>query len=276
MILAGGGLVTLSGSNSYAGTTAVNAGTLIVNGAHAGGSASTVAAGATLAGSGTISGTRYVTLAAGANIAPGNNLAIGTLTLPSLSLGGSGTAYFDLSNSTSGSNDLIQVNGALSLGNSTTIVVAAYNGSLGSGKYPLFDYTGALSYTSSATSLILAPGALTLRQAAYFDYSTPDVVSLDVIGVPLNLKWVGGTQGGFTNTWNENATTNTVWSGGNYFATGDIVTFDATAPLGNTTVSISGAVTPTSATVSGSRAYTFTGPGQITGKGALYVTARVR
>jgi fibronectin-binding autotransporter adhesin len=271
----GPGNVTLSGSNTFSGTTAVNAGALIIAGTHAGGSAYTVAAGATLAGAGTISGTNSVSLAAGANIAPGNNAAtgnVGTLAVPSLSLAGSGTAYFDFSNSTTGSNDLIQVNGALSLGNSTTVVIVPYNGSLGSGAYRLFDYTGSLSYASSATSLLLAPGALTSRQAAHFDYgsTTPGVVSLDVTGVPLNDIWVGGTQGGFTNAWNQNATANTVWSGGNYFATGDIATFNATSA--NTTVSVSGTVTPTSVTVSGSRTYTFTGPGQITGEGALYVT----
>ncbi len=84
----------------------------------------------------------------GANIASGNNAyatgflgSVGTLTVPSLSLGGSGTADFDLSNSTAGSNDLIRVNGGPSLGNSTTVVIDPYNGSLGSGNYPLFDYT---------------------------------------------------------------------------------------------------------------------------------------
>ena len=152
------------------------------------------------------------------------------------------------------------------------MVLIPYSGSLTSGNYPLFGYTGGLSYTSSATSLILGPGALTVRQTAYFDYgnTTPGVVSLDVVGVALNLKWVGGTQGGFTNTWNQNVTTNTVWNGGNYFASGDIATFDATSS--NTTVSVSGTVSPSVVTVTGANAYTFAGAGQIAGNSGLFVT----
>jgi fibronectin-binding autotransporter adhesin len=272
LIVNGGGVVTLAGSNSYAGATAVNAGTLIVNGSHVGGGAYTIFSGATLAGSGTISSASSVTLAAGANLAPGNNAttgSAGTLTLPGLSLAGGGTAYFDLSNSTSGNNDLVQVNGPLTLNGSTTVVVNATNNLLAAGAYPLFSYTGAISYSSSATALMLPAGSLSPRQTAYFDYSTMEgVVALDIMGGPLSLTWAGGTQGGFTNTWNQNVTANSVWNGGNYFAVGDNVTFDATAGT-NSTVNLSGTVNPTSLTVTGSNAYTFTGSGSIGGGASL-------
>ena len=268
----GSGAVTLSGSNTYGGTTAV-IGALIVNGTHAGGGAYTIAGGATLAGSGTISGGNSVTLAAGANLSPGSNVttgSVGTLTLPGLSLAGGGTAYFDLSNSPAGSNDLVRVNGPLTLGGSTTIAVNLTNAARWAREITRCSIIQARSHAALAgtAALVLAAGAASPRQTAHFDYGTPGVVSLDVTGGPLNLTWLGGTQGGFTNTWVQNVTSNTVWSAGNYFASGDNVTFNASAGT-NTAVTISGTVSPSSLTVSGSAAYTFSGPGSIAGATSL-------
>jgi autotransporter-associated beta strand protein len=187
-------------------------------------------------------------------------------------MGGGGTAYFDFSSSISGSNDLIQVNGPLSFAGQTTVVINPTNSVLANGNYPLFDYTGTLSYGSSATTLVLAPGAINARQSAHFDYgtTTPGVISLDVVGgLPLNLTWIGGTHSGATNVWSANGTSNTAWSGNNYFANGDTVTFDASSA--NTTVSVSGTVNPSSVTVAGANNYTFTGSGSIGGGASLVV-----
>ncbi|CAN7774261.1 autotransporter-associated beta strand repeat-containing protein [Variovorax sp. LjRoot290] len=55
----GTGITVLTGNNSYGGSTAVDAGTLIVNGNQsAAAGATSVAAGATLGGAGTIGGGR--------------------------------------------------------------------------------------------------------------------------------------------------------------------------------------------------------------------------
>lgn len=85
----------LSGDNTYVGATAVNGGTLLVNGTHiqaTAGGGYTVASGATLGGQGRIArnGTsgNAVSVAAGGTLAPGDG--IGTLTLDGGSLSGSG------------------------------------------------------------------------------------------------------------------------------------------------------------------------------------------
>jgi fibronectin-binding autotransporter adhesin len=65
LIKSGAGSTTLSGNNSYAGTTQINAGTLLINGVHSGAGAVTVAENAALGGIGTIASA--VTFDAGAD-----------------------------------------------------------------------------------------------------------------------------------------------------------------------------------------------------------------
>jgi autotransporter-associated beta strand protein len=276
----GPGALTLGSSNSYAGATTVNnGGALYVNGTHTGGgdyNIGSLGSGGTLGGVGAISGTNTVNLFGGATIAPGalaaNANNIGTLTLPSLSTSGSGTFNFVLSNSPTSGNDLIQVNGNLTL-NGQSIVSIYKTSVLSNGNYPLFKYTGSLTYSGSATALAYAPsGLLSARQHATFDYGTPGVVSMDIVGNAANLTWVGGTTGAGTNVWDQDDSANTVWNNGtgsDYFATSDKVTFNGTAIEPNTTVNLTGTLTPGSVTVTGSNNYTFTGSGMIGGSTQL-------
>jgi fibronectin-binding autotransporter adhesin len=79
----GTGVQTLAGANTYSGATAVNAGTLLVNGAQAAATGPvTVASGATLGGTGTIGqAISTATVAAGGTIRGGAAGTVGTLTV---------------------------------------------------------------------------------------------------------------------------------------------------------------------------------------------------
>jgi fibronectin-binding autotransporter adhesin len=273
LTMAGTGTQYLTGANSYSGPTNINAGTLVVAGTHSGAGAYTVAGGATLAGRGLITGGALVTVNSGATVTPDNSIAtgaIGTLTLPNATFNNGSLLALDLSGtatSNGGVSDLIAVTGNLALTGTTTINVNKINSSLGNGSYTLFTFGSLSSYSTS--SLALAPGVLSTRQNASFTYNTvSDLISLNVNGNAANLTWVGDGAG---NAWST-ATSNTVWNdgtGANYFSPGDLVTFNGTS--GNTTVSLSGALTPGSVTVTGTNNYRFTGPGSISGVTALTV-----
>lgn len=93
---AGAGTVTLTGTSSYTGPTAINAGKLLVNG-QLGNTAVNVNAGGLLGGSGLILGA--VTIAGG-TLSPGNSP--GQLSVASLVLGAPGTVLMEIAGTTAG------------------------------------------------------------------------------------------------------------------------------------------------------------------------------
>lgn len=106
----GAGALTLTGTNTYSGSTAVNAGALWVNGSLAGG-AVTVGSGATLGGSGAIGGP--VTIGAGGTLEPGA-AGVGRLTLSqSLSLATDSVLRMEIDRASAEASDRLVVTGAL-------------------------------------------------------------------------------------------------------------------------------------------------------------------
>jgi len=125
----GAGELILSGSNSYTGSTAVNAGSLIINGNQsAANGVVTVAAGATLGGSGTIGGATTIS----GVLAPGNS--IGTLTVANDVTWNAGESWvFELGGTGSS---------ILSPGTSDRLAITGGNNFLGTGSGWTFDFAG--------------------------------------------------------------------------------------------------------------------------------------
>ena len=122
---AGPGKLTLTGSNSYSGSTSVNAGTLAVNGSLSNTSLVSVGAGGTLGGSGVIA----AGVTAAGIIAPGNS--IGTLSTNDFLLTGTlanELARFNDGSSISPVSDLVNVTGSVTLDNAD-LSLALWTGS---------------------------------------------------------------------------------------------------------------------------------------------------
>ncbi|KRC81475.1 autotransporter-associated beta strand repeat-containing protein [Sphingomonas sp. Root241] len=154
----GAGTTTLTGSNSYSGTTTVGAGTLLINGDQAAATGPTgVASGATLGGTGTIGGD--VTIAAGGILAPGGTAGPGTLAINgNLALAGGATLNYDFgqANTPGGAlNDLVNVGGDISL-DGTLNVTTSPGGTFGPGIYRVINYAGTLTDNSLAIGTIPA------------------------------------------------------------------------------------------------------------------------
>lgn len=131
----------LSGDNTYTGATAVNAGTLLVNGS-LGNTAVTVTGGGTLGGTGTIAGA--TTINSGGILSPGSSP--GTLTFDGNLTLNNGSAYrFE-------SGDLVDVNGTLDLNDTWTLALVGNETTFAVG-----GFTVLFTYTTLAVSPSLTP-----------------------------------------------------------------------------------------------------------------------
>lgn len=144
----GSGTTVLTGANTYARPTAVRAGSLVVNGDQSAATGDTsVDSGGTLGGKGTVGGD--VNVAGGGTLSPGDvGSAPGTLAVKgSLALSDTSNLDIDLgqANVVGGPlNDLVQVNGDLTLDGTLNVSVAS-GGTFDPGIYRLIGYGGNLT-----------------------------------------------------------------------------------------------------------------------------------
>ena len=272
----------LDNTNTYTGTTLVNAATLyltangaipnssqiiISNGAMLdvtapGGLTLNGAARQILGGNGGVNGP--VTASTGSSLSPGN--AVGTLTITGdLTLNGGVTNLFDLSGDPTGvsnPNDKIIVNGNLNLRGLNPVKINPYLLTLGNGEYPLIQYS-TLATGSEANLQLQAIGGYTM-------YLTNDT-SIPAIAVvilpshtPASVTWRGN---GSNNNWD---LTTVDWfnAGLVAFFNGDSVTFDDTGS-NNIPINLVGSVGPAVVDVNATKNYTFGGTGKIGGATAL-------
>jgi fibronectin-binding autotransporter adhesin len=139
----GSGVLTLLGSNSYSGATAVNAGTLIVNGSIAN-SAVTVNSGAILAGIGTVGA---ATINSGGTFAPGNSP--GTMTVRGNLAFQSGAIYLVQVNPATASSGNVISGGSATLAG--TVQAAFASGAYISRTYTILSAAGGLNGTTFNT-----------------------------------------------------------------------------------------------------------------------------
>jgi autotransporter-associated beta strand protein len=195
----GAGTLTLTGANTYTGATAVNAGTLQVDGSLAAGSTVNVAGNATLTGIGLISGT--VVASSASHINPGTTTSTGTLNVGGLTLNSGAVLDYELG----GSSDQINVTSAGGLTiNGAGINLFATGGLLpftSTGTFTLIDYNG--TFSGSLSNLTIA------NARAGKTYTLQN----DTVNTAITM-----TVADLTSEWNNNAGTGLWTTSGNWTA----------------------------------------------------------
>ena len=275
----GTGTWTLNGTNTFTGSTTVNAGTVVLGTTGSISNSTPVSLGAgsvfdvsavpggwvlgsgkTLSGTGTILGSVATATSATTTLTPGSTTTQGTLAFTNnLTLGGNTVINMNLSSDPTGllrPSDQITVGGNLTANGVNTFTLGTYlNGFIPNGTFPLIQFAGTL--TGSAANFAVTGFAAGARgvQSGYVTTS-PGVVSLVVTGTPpANLTWLGD---GSANNWD--ITTSTNWLNGGVrdaFFNYDAVTLNDLST--NFSVSLPSTVIPGSVTVNTTNSYTIGG-----------------
>jgi fibronectin-binding autotransporter adhesin len=269
----GQGQLTLTGNNTDSGAITVGGGSLSVNFAGSPATSVSVAGGATFGGAGSLAAAT-ATIADGGNIVGGYN-GVGTLTLGSLTYGGSGT--FTIGNYSNypafGGAAPLNVTGFNGLNPGAGPVVINLGGApaVSGGTYHLIEYSGAIGGGGFA--------AFTLGTTANNPRGQIGGISLvnDAGYVDLSVSitpviWTGSLSTAWNATDTLPAPMNWSYAGsGTDFQPGDLVQFDNSTASGGTVAINKGSVLPGSVSFNNDlgHAYTLTGSNGITGSGQL-------
>ena len=267
LIKNGPAALTLTGTNTYSGTSVINAGKLYVNYTSTGGGNVTVSTNATLGGNGLINSP--VTVQNGGAIETGAGNRIGNLTLKALTLG-SVSGDQSVLNLAPGAILNVTNNNGLVLNGGAGSVTVNVGGNFGAlGEYPLITYAGTLGGTGFAACQL---GSLPAGVLGYLSNNAANAsVDLVVTGVTIP-RWSGALSAEWSVT-PQSAPKNWVLNADGVtpidYLDGEAVRFDDTAASPNVSLNAA-SVAPFSVTVSNTaQNYAITGNYGITGTASL-------